>query len=36
MEKRAADWGKKHRPKGGAPAAFKPKENVRKGRGRKR
>lgn len=38
IEKAAAAWGKKHRPKKaiGKGDSFKPKQNVRKGRGRKR
>lgn len=37
LEKKAAEWGKKNRPKkkGGA-GEFKPKQNVRKGKSRKR
>lgn len=39
LEKSAAEWAKKHRPKkkrGPGGGDFKPKANVRKGRGRKR
>jgi hypothetical protein len=38
LEKSAEQWGKKHRPKKvmGKGDQFKPKQNVRKGRGRKR
>lgn len=39
LEKAAAEWGKKHRKKAGKAgraAEFKPKQNVRKNRGRKR
>lgn len=38
LEKAAAEWGKKHRPKkqAGRGDTFKPKQNVRRGRGRKR
>ena len=39
MEKQAAEWGKKHRPKkvaAGGRGSFQPKQNVRKNKGRKR
>ncbi len=37
IEKAAAAWGKKNRPKKGpGKSDFKPKQNVRRGRGRKR
>ncbi|KAL4423346.1 hypothetical protein ABPG77_006141 [Micractinium sp. CCAP 211/92] len=38
LEKSAAEWAKKHRPKKKGPGSgeFKPKANVRKGKGRKR